>query len=263
MMEVANRYTAAHILEISPEDRVEIGRTPAYVEPLTTEGFLLSLDYLTPTPRRLCYVTPSKNSSRLTMLNVLVHEYGHGFHESLTGRLAPSPLLKISTPLMAPLTEAIAFHREWEFWEDAATLLNRNELTPEESDYLALFGSDRDSRRQTVRAFELETRFWRIARFLRILGDVEVHLGLRSHVDFVEWAHDKTKLSKEFIHKAAFSFLRTPGYAPCYAIAGMRLRDLQRAALERGISRRAFNTRASRMGYWPRTVYERLLSEEM
>jgi hypothetical protein len=261
MMEVTDKYTATHLLTIGPEDRIEIERTPLYLEPLGTEGSLLSLDYLTSKPKYLCYITSAKNRSRLTMLNTLVHEYGHGFHHSLTNRLASSLLLKIPTSLMTPLTEAIAFHREWEFWEDAATLLERNDLAPEESDYLALFGPDQESQRQTIRAFELETRFWRVARFLRVLSDVEVHLGLRTHVDFVEWAHDHTGLSKKFIHNATFSFLMTPGYAPCYAIAGMRLGELQRAAITRGISRREFNTRVNSMGYWPRTIYEMRLQK--
>jgi hypothetical protein len=262
MMTVANRYTAAHILKIGPEDQIEMKRTPPYIEPLITEGELLSLDYLTPAPRYLCYLTPSKNESRLTMLNVLVHEYGHGFHASLTSRLASTVLLKISTPLKTPIAEAIAFHREWEFWEDAAVLMDRNDLSLEEQDYLALFGPDRDRQRQTIYAFELETRRWRIARFLRVLGDVEVNLGLRNHIDFVEWAHDKTGLSKKFIHNATFSFLARPGYAPTYAIAGMHLGDLQRSAMLKGISRQAFNTEVSSMGYWPRTLYEQILSPE-
>jgi hypothetical protein len=194
------------------------------------------------------------------MLNVLGHEYAHGFHESLTDRLAPSLLLKIPTMLMGPLTEAIAFHREWELWESAVALLERDDLAPEEQEYLALFGPGRERQRQTIRAYELDTRFWRVARFLRLLGDVEVHLGLRSHPDFVEWAHARTGLSRRFIHNATFMFLMMPGYAPCYAIAGMRLGELQRAAMARGASRRTFNTLASSMGYWPRTSYERRLS---
>ncbi len=256
MMEITDRYTIQHILELRPEDQVEMEATPGYLEPLGTEGSLLSLDYLTAKPRRICYITPTKNESRLTMLNVLVHEYGHGFHESLTGRLASSQLLKIVSPLMYPLTEAIAFHREWEFWEAAAALITHTDLTSEDHAYLSIFGSDQKTRSQTIQAFELETRFWRVARFLRILGDVEAHLGLRTHVDFVEWAHARTGLSKEFIHNAIFTFLKSPGYAPCYAIAGIKLGELQQEAMARGISRREFNTRVSSMGYWPRTVYE-------
>ena len=259
MMAVANAYTALHLLEIGPEDQIEMKQTPAYLEPLGTEGSLLSLDYLTPEPRFICYLTPSKNESRMTMLNVLVHEYGHGFNASMTSRLATSSLLKIPTTLESPIAEAIAFHREWEIWEDAAAFLERDDLLPEERGYLAIFGSDRETQRQILRAFEMETRRWRLARFLRILGDVEVHLGLRTHVDFVEWAHGKTGLCKEFIHDATFSFLKTPGYAPCYAIAGMRLGELQREAMARGISRKNFNTRVSGLGYWPRTVYDRML----
>lgn len=73
-------------------------------------------------------------------------------------------------------------------------------------------------------------------------------------------AHHHASLSKAFIHRTTFSFLKSLGYAPCYAIAGMRLGELQRAAAARGVSRQAFNMQASSMGYWPRTIYERRLS---
>jgi len=62
LIEVVNRYTAVHILGFGPEDRIVLERTPTYLEPLGTEGSLLSLNYLTASPKRICYITPSKNN---------------------------------------------------------------------------------------------------------------------------------------------------------------------------------------------------------
>jgi len=67
-------------------------------------------------------------------------------------------------------------------------------------------------------------------------------------------------LSHKLIFEQTFVFLGDPGYAPCYAVAGNRLGELQRAALARGVTRREFNTKVSGMGFWPRTIYEQMLS---
>lgn len=260
LMEVVNRYTAAYILSIGPENQIVMDATPRYLEPLVTGGQQVSLNSLTSEPLQFCYITPGKNHSRLTMLNILVHEYGHGFHASMTAYRAPWPILKIETPLHLPLAEAIAFHREYEFFEAAAVLLGRDDLSPEESDFLSLFGADRAERWQALKAFELETRIWRVLRFLRILCDVEVNRGLRSYVGFIDWAHERTGLSRELIHGETFPFLADPGAAPTYAIAGVRYAELQQQAKGLGVSPKEFNTRACEMGYFPRTVYEGRLS---
>jgi len=260
LMEVANRYTAEHILGIGPEDQVGIQQMPDYLEPLGTSAMCMPVDEMTDAPKITCYVTPSRNESWLIMLATLLHEFGHGFHSSLTSRLVKEKLLKIDTTLLSALTEAIAFHRETELLEEATSLLGREDLAPEEKAMLELFGQSDHEQRLAIMALELETLIARILRFLRILCDVEVNTGLRSYPEFLNWAHDRTELSHKLIYEQTFVFLGEPGYAPCYATAGNKLAELQRSALAKGTTRKEFNTRVSGMGFWPRTIYEKMLS---
>lgn len=254
-----NAYTAENWLRLTPEDRVEIIATPDYWKELSTEGSVESFDQLTGLPRNVCFLTPSKNENYLTMLNVLVHEYAHAFHNSLTFRLGTHDLLKIESPLRAPSTEGIAFHREWELYEEARDLLARSHLRSDEEQLLALFGSSNTEQVERLEEFELETRMWRVARFLRVLCDVEVHLGSRTYSGFLEWASERTGFLKNRIHDYCFSFLRQPGYASCYAVPGMHLAELQATAQTKGYSRKAFNTEASSMGFYSWTRFERRL----
>lgn len=254
-----NAYTAEKWLELTPEDQVEITPTPDYWEELSTEGSVESFDQLTGSPRHVCFLTPSKNENYLTMLNVLVHEYAHAFHNSMTFRLCTQDLLKIESPLRDPATEGIAFHREWELYEEVHDLLGRSQLRGYEEQLLTLFGSTSADQAERLEEFELETRMWRVARFLRVLCDVEVHLGSRTYSGFLEWAQNLTGFSENRIHDYCFSFLRKPGYASCYAVPGMHLASLQTRAQNRGYSRKAFDTEASSMGFYPWTRFERRL----
>jgi hypothetical protein len=260
LMDVANRYTVEHILDIGPEDEVHIERTPDYLEPLGTSAMCAWMDELTDSIKIICYITPSRNESWLIMLSALMHEFGHGFHASLTFRMVKQELLKLSTTLLSPLTEAICFHRGTELLEEVTSLLGRKDLAPEEKAMLELFGQRGEEQRRAIMGLELETRVARIVRFLRISCDVEVNTGLRSYPDFLDWAHERTELSRKLIYENTFAFLGDPGYSPCYAIAGNKLGELQRAALAEGVSRKEFNTKVSGMGFWPRTIYEQMLS---
>jgi hypothetical protein len=260
LMGVANLYTAEHILSIGPEDQVDIQQMPGYLEPLGTSAMCMPLDEMTDAPKIICYITPSRNESWLIMLSALMHEFGHGFHSSLTSRMVKEKLLKIDTTLLSALTEAIAFHRETELLEEVASLLGRKDLAVAEKAMLELFGQSEAEQHLAIMGLELETLIARIIRFLRILCDVEVNTGLRSYPDFLDWAYDRTELSRKLIYEQTFVFLGEPGYAPCYAIAGNKLAELQRAALAKDVSRKQFNTRVGGMGFWPRTIYERILS---
>lgn len=254
-----NAYTAEKWLELTPEDQVEITPTPDYWEELSTEGSVVSFDQLTDSPRHVCFLTPSKNENYLTMLNVLVHEYAHAFHNSMTFRLCTQDLLKIESTLRDPATEGIAFHREWELYEEARELLGRLQLSGHDEQLLALFGSTSAEQAERLEEFELETRMWRVARFLRVLCDVEVHLGSRTYSGFLEWAQNRTGFSENRIHDYCFSFLSKPGNASCYAVPGMHLASLQTRAQNRGYSRKAFDTEASSMGFYSWTSFERRL----
>lgn len=255
-----NAYTAKKWLVLTPMDQVEIVATPDYLEELTTEGMVESFDDLTDHPHQRCYLTRSKNESYLTLLNVLVHEFAHGLQNLLTFRQSGHLLLKISSDIKAPIMEGIGFHREWELYEEAHSLLRRTALQPEEEHLLGLFGSTRDEQARRIEEFEYETRLWRIARFLRVICDVDVHLGRQTYSGFLNWAYAHTGFSKRRIHQYCFNFLGDPGYANCYAVPGMWLANLQEKARRQGYSRQEFNTVASSIGFYPWTSFERQLS---
>src|ERR1043165_1388083 len=105
----------------------------------------------------------------------------------------------ISSDVEAPIMEGFGFHREWELYEEALGLLRQTNLKPEEERLLELFGPGRAEQRARVEEFE--TRVWRVARFLRVLCNVEVHLGLRTYSGFLEWAHGRTGFAKRLIHQ--------------------------------------------------------------
>jgi hypothetical protein len=257
-----NTYTAIRWLDLAPEDCVEIVATPEYLEELTTEGMVESFDDLTDQPHERCYLTRSKNESYLTLLNVLVHEFAHAFQNLLTFRHSGHPLLKISSDIKAPLMEGIGFHREWELYEEANGLLSQPKLHTEEEQLLSLFGLTRDEQVKRIEEFEFETRLWRIARFLRVLCDVNVHLGLQTYSGFLNWANARTGFSKRRIHQYCFNFLRNPGYANCYAVPGMMLAGIQEKVQNHGYSRKEFNTSASSMGFYPWTIFEQHIHQK-
>jgi len=102
---------------------------------------------------------------------------------------------------------------------------------------------------------------WRILRFLRAIGDVRINMGKQSATEFINWAHEETGLSKKMLYNEVFTFQESPGYAPCYCMAGEELRKIQSLAVKNGKSVIEFNTYVSSMGYSPRTVYEKKLRE--
>ncbi len=257
-----NAFTAEKWLDLAADDYVELKETPDYLQPLITEGEVQSFDQLTLRPRSVCFMTPSKNDNLLTLLNVLVHEYAHGFHDLLTFRTAKHALLKIETPLRTADTEAIAFHREWELFEDASAALRRGPTSDAEAGLLRLFGATEAEQQLRMDEFEFETRIWRVARYLRVLCDVAVHTGALTYSQFVERAHEQSGLGRQRVHDYCFTFLKDPGYTPCYAVAGMRLAAIQESAESHGFTRKAFDTLASSVGFYPLTVFERCLRRE-
>lgn len=251
MMSAIEPYTAEYILDTSQAKGITLGLPPDYLQSLITSGATNLMNYLTHNPDENVYLSPDRNQSRMTMINVLVHEYAHAYQASLCSQQPLPDLLKLETTLMIPLAEALAFHREWEFYAAAAELLNRPNLNPVEKNYLAIFGADAVEQAQGVLAFEMETRIWRVIRFLRAVCDASVNLGERSYVDFVNWAHDHTQLSREFIHNECFEFFGQPGYTPSYAVCGALYGDLQAEKLDQGVSIKSFNTQACDMGVYP------------
>ncbi len=221
---------------------------------LVTGGEDFAVDYLKPHEAySQLYLTASKNTSLLTMINILVHEASHGFNFVLAAKHAGSPLLNLNTALEVPLTEGQAYYREYQYWAAAQNLLGLTDLDPVQAAYLALYGNTPKEQEIGVLCAQLETYIWRIIRYIRALCDVRVNGGKQTYTDFVAWAADFTGLSEETLHGECFVFLAEPGYAPCYAVGGAAYALAQKKALLAGVSEIDFNTQTSRMGFfgWP------------
>ncbi len=257
MMEVLNRFVDGYIQDLGVQPDILPEATPAFLKPLVTSGATVALDYMKERPSVRIYVTEEKNTSWLTMLNVLVHEAAHAYNPSILAGVSSVPTLtKLKSWLAIPFYEATAFHRELELFEAIKEESQHPQgLGKIQQELLEMFDTPRFPLRDDVMAFELETRVWRIIRALRTICDVEVNTGKRTYVDFIRWASAHTGLTKEFIHNECFTFLSSPGYTPSYSFCGSLYSELQKEAAEqRGVSRFSFNTQANHMGLLPWTL---------
>jgi hypothetical protein len=77
-----------------------------------------------------------------------------------------------------------------------------------------------------------------------------------TYTDFIAWAAGATGLSDETLHGECFTFMASPGYAPCYAVGGASYATLQKRGIPAGVSEIDFNTGASRQGFfaWPTAI---------
>jgi hypothetical protein len=247
-IQVINRFTDEYLQDIGRGDFIYPEVAPPYLVPLITSGAAIPVDYLTDEPQEKVFLTEDKNRSRLTMMNVLIHEAAHAYHCSVVATTAASPLLKLRSYHSVLLSEAMAFHREIEFSEALKKILKSRRQTPLQRQLLECFGDSPLEQRRAILAFELETHLWRVQRFLRAIFDARLNLGLTSYVDFVKWASERTTFSLERIHQQCFYFLTLPGYAPSYAVCGMVYAEIQAELTAKGVGARSFNTRAARMG---------------
>lgn len=244
-------YIVAH----TADDRVDFAPTPDYLVELVTGGEDFAINYLQPARAySQLYLTAAKNTSLLTMINILVHEGSHGYNFVLSAKHPGiSPLLDLNTALEVPMTEGMAFWREYEYWAAAQALLGQSDLNDVQAAYLALYGSTDSDQRAAVLCAQLETYIWRIVRYIRALCDVEVNAGHQTYATFISSAAEATGLSEEFLHGECFTFMASPGYAPCYAVGGVAYAAAQARATRRGVTQLQFDTTASAMGFsgWP------------
>lgn len=256
VLSACNDYGRDAIIGFTTQDVVKFLPTPSYLVNLVTGGEDFAVDYLTKQPFSQLYLTASKNTSLLTMINILVHEASHGFNFVMSARCATSPLLNLNTSLEVPMTEGQAFYREYQYYAGAAALLDKPTLTPHERAYLALYGTTKDEQRAAVLAAQLETYIWRVVRYVRALCDVRVNGGKQTYTDFIAWAAAETGLSDQTLHGECFTFLASPGYAPCYAIGGATYGNLSTSGYRNGVTELDFNTQASAMGFrgWPQDI---------
>lgn len=252
VLKACNDFGQRYIIGYTAADKVLFDPTPSYLVNLVTGGEDFAVDYLTEKPYSQLYLTASKNTSLLTMINILVHEASHGFNFVMSARKAPK-LLNLNTSLEVPMTEGQAFYREYQYYAAAADLVGQSNLNDVQQAYLNLYGATFEAQVDAVQGAQLETYIWRVIRYIRALCDVEVNGGKSTYTDFIAWAADATGLSEETLHGECFTFLASPGYAPCYALGGAIYGFLQTKGIPNGVSEVTFNTEASSMGFssWP------------
>jgi|GEM_PF-2912258 len=253
VLAACNNYGQENIIGFTAADIVKFSPTPSYLVNLVTGGEDFAINYLTDRPFSQLYLTASKNTSLLTMINILVHEASHGFNFVMSARLARSPLFNLNTSLEVPMTEGQAYYREYQYYAGAAALLNKTGLTPAEQAYLNLYGTTAQEQADAVLGAQLETYIWRVIRYIRALCDVRVNGGKQTYTDFIAWAAQATGLSMQTLHGECFTFMASPGYAPCYAIGGAIYGNLSTMGYSRNVSTLSFNTQSSAMGFhtWP------------
>ncbi len=231
--------------------------TPPAMVRLVTEGEEYLVDALTNDPKPHCFVTPARCESVYTMANVVYHELAHCWNMvkvAVGARQLPPPLRVKGMPGTA-LLEGIAMQCEWEVFEAYRDC-------PASWDYAKLFDGLGIDRQQAVLEFELETRYWKIARLVRALFDARVHGAQQDYLGFLDEQAALTGFTAERLHSFCAWFLDAPGYAPCYAIGALQLAALQREYVGAGRSRREFNTRVSSMGMLPPKLWRKFLYED-
>jgi hypothetical protein len=255
VLNACNNYGKDKIIGFIPKDIVKFAPTPTYLVNLVTGGEDFAIDYLTSKPFSQLYLTASKNTSLLTMINILVHEASHGFNFVMSARNS-TELFNLNTSLEVPMTEGQAFYREYQYYEGAASLLDKTKLTKNEQAYINLYGDTKEKQREAVLGAQLETYIWKIIRYIRTLCDVRVNGGKMTYTDFIIWAASATGLSEETLHGECFTFLASPGYAPCYAVGGAIYGNLSASGYNKNVTELEFNTKASAMGFhsWPQDI---------
>jgi hypothetical protein len=266
--EKAQKIFESRLVRITPNYKTDVIETPDYLQNLIPTAAMTTFDGLVDNPFNIIFVTTDDKYSPPTsipdLFQLVVHEeYGHciNFSNSSLGFAAQSQLIeKLESTLHYPISEGISFHRELESLQLLEELVAKpkEELLQEELELLNALTSQGD-----IKIVLLESKFvvlkWRIIRFLRAIGDVRINLNKQSIPEFVEWAANKTGFSEKTIFDQIFIFQDKPGYAPCYSIAGMALKEIQDDARKKGKDILEFNTIASSLGFPPRTVFEERL----
>jgi len=255
MMEVINSFVDRFVQDLGEHPDIKPIEAPKFLTDLITSGATVPLNFATDKPRSIIYINEDKNTSFLTLLNVLVHEATHAYHPLILATVPDLPrLATLKLPYTFPFSEATAFHREFELFESLEIQSKRGIRNVVQQKLIDLFDLPPASLSNDVLAFKFETFYWRIIRAVRTLCDVRVNTGKSTYVDFLEWASKFTGFSKSTINDECFTFLSTPGYMPSYSFCGAQYEALERQASNNGLSEFEFNTRANKMGLWPWTI---------
>ncbi len=268
LREKLRKVMEKNLVRITPKYDTKVIETPDYLLAFIPSAAMSAYNTLTEKPFNIYFTTTNESFSPPAgspdIFQTLVHEeYGHCVNftnSALCFAYKPTLLENINTTFHYPISEGISFHREIESLNLLKELASKKDLSNEERElveYIKSFGEFETF----IKEVEFVVMKWRIIRFLRAIGDVRINTGKSSISDFVDWAHEHTGLSKKMVFNQIFIFQENPGYAPCYSIAGMSLKDIQDKARENGKDILEFNTTASSMGFPPRTVFEERLKK--
>jgi hypothetical protein len=253
---IAQKIFENNIVKITPKYETRVIETPHYLVSMIPTAAMTTFDSFTDKPFNMFFVTTdprfSPSSNVPDLISSLLHEeYGHAvnFSNSVT-RFAAKPTFSelMASTFATHISDGISFYREYEFVELLKKLVKKKTLGKDEEAFLKILRGENDTATMLLEnEFAMQT--WRIMRFLRAIFDVRINMEKQSIADFVEWAHKETGLSEKMIYNQTWIFLETVGYAPCYSIAGDKIKKLQQQAIKKGISQIDFNTYVASLGF--------------
>lgn len=264
----AQKVFEMNIVRITPKYETRVVETPPYLTTYAPTALLNPFNSLTDKPFNLFFVTTDPRFSPMSnipdLIQLLLHEeYGHAvnFSNSATRFAANPTFVEILLTLFSThISDGISFHREFEFVQMLKKLVDKEKPRPEEVAFLKILRGESDTETMLLEN-EFRMQKWRILRFLRAIFDVRINMEKQSVADFVEWAHKETGLSKKMIYDQTWMFLTIAGYAPCYSIAGDKIRRMQELALKRGIDQVEFNTYVSSLGFPAWEIFEQRIRD--
>ncbi|MFQ6127862.1 MAG: hypothetical protein ACE5QW_03040 [Thermoplasmata archaeon] len=256
------------LVRITPNYETRLMETPPYLIHFIPTAAMSTFGELTSKPFNIFFVSTDEKRSPPSgspmLFQIIVHEeFGHCVNYSNTAtRFAANPGLMegLHTTFSLAVSDGISFHRELESLNLLKELVEKSALSPAEKRFMSMVRKYEDFDTWLLEV-EFEVYKWRIVRFLRAISDSRINMGRQSLVDFVEWAHKRTDLSKKTIFNQIFIFQSMVGYAPVYSVVGQSLRRIQGSAREAGKDIVDFNTYASSLGFGPRQIFEERLRD--
>jgi hypothetical protein len=262
-------FTNESVVRINKKYRTKVIETPPFLSGVLPTGAAGFFDTFTKKPFQLYYLTtdprrdPARSVSQL--IDLLVHEeYGHCVnHSNSAFRFGgkASELELLPTLLSGPITEGLSFNREREFLEASLALEGKRALTPAEKRYVHAL--ERYGGLHLINMeLELETRKWRLIRFLRVVGDVRINTNKQGLLEFIDWAHGHTGVPRSNVYYQLFPAHEGmfPGYATAYAVVGEEIHFIEEKLTDQK-KRLKFSTYLSSIGFPPRSIYRKMLEE--
>jgi hypothetical protein len=268
--DLAQKVFENNIVKITPKYETRVIETPQYLVSMIPSAAMTTFDSFTDKPFNIFFVTTdprfSPSSSVPDIISNLLHEeYGHAvnFSNSVT-RFAANPTFSdlMGSAFATHISDGIAFHREYEFVELLKKLAKKKILGKDEEAFLNILKGGSDTATMLLEN-EFVMQKWRIMRFLRAIFDVRISTEKQSVADFVEWAHKETGLSEKMVYNQTWIFLESVGYAPCYSIAGDKIKRLQQQAIKSGMSQIDFNTYVASLGFPAPEIFEQRVQEHI